>query len=297
MKESNPPVCALIVCYNPDINLLQSALESLKNQVDKIYIFNNGDPCIDLLNLSNVYILSSDTNLGIAKAQNILIKRAMEDEFNYVLFSDQDTLYPPGYITKLIEVLTDNKNALGAVPSFTTKLQTGESYFSGFTVEDDGSIKKYHGSEPINILHAISSGMIVRADIFSDLGGCDELLFIDWVDNDVCWRAYMNNHSIIGVPSAIIEHQLGDEKVKILGRNFTKRNVTRDYYIIRNSIYLAIYRYHKQPLIRNYLMKKTVHHIVFSILASKRKKASCLIAFKAFYHGVTKKLGSKELYN
>lgn len=290
-------VCAIVVCFKPNKQLLYSALNSLSDQVDFIYLFVNTEGesvYIDFYEYNNIEVHVCDENIGIASAQNKMINKAYEDGFVYVLLSDQDTLYPENYVSNLLDKMAlVSGEILGVTPAWQSlNSSLNRNRKAGVTtLTSNNKIEKYYGDQPIPIIHAISSGMLLKLELLLKLGGMNETLFIDWVDNDMCWRAYLNNYVIIGVPSVFIEHKLGDEIVSILGRSFTKRSVLRDYYIIRNALYLALFEYRGVKFIFRYLIKKTIHHIVFSFLSSDNKIKSIRFILLAFFHGLSKRLG------
>lgn len=76
---NNDSVIAIIVSFNPDINVLATNVESLKKQVDKVIVVDNfsinNEELVAQLS-REVEILSLDKNYGLAKAQNDGIREA-----------------------------------------------------------------------------------------------------------------------------------------------------------------------------------------------------------------------------
>ncbi|MCP6473409.1 glycosyltransferase, partial [Klebsiella pneumoniae] len=72
---------AIIVTYNPEIKTLKSLVELLGKQVNQIIIIdNNSNNYNELVFLeSKCHVIYNDTNLGLATAQNMGIKLAIED--------------------------------------------------------------------------------------------------------------------------------------------------------------------------------------------------------------------------
>lgn len=99
--------------------------------------------------------------------------------------------------------------------------------------------------------HVIASGMLMSREAWRVVGPFCEKLFIDWVDTEWCWRALANNMIIVQTPSVIISHELGYGQKIFAGRSVTIHNSFRNFYKIRNAIYLMLhsnysfkYRYH-----------------------------------------------------
>lgn len=54
-------------------------------------------------------------NFGIAHAPNLGIQKALEHQVEYIILSDKDTLYPEGFVQKMLPVFTENNNSIAAV--------------------------------------------------------------------------------------------------------------------------------------------------------------------------------------
>lgn len=63
-------------------------------------------------------------------------------------------------------------------------------------------------------------------------------LFIDWVDAEWGFRAGRTGFRHYIVPTAVMEHSVGEASRFIGGRAFNLHNNTRNYYIVRNATYL-----------------------------------------------------------
>jgi GT2 family glycosyltransferase len=51
--------------------------------------------------------------------------------------------------------------------------------------------------------------MLVRRELFLELGGFDETFFMEWEDLDLCWRAWLRGWGSIHVPNAWLRHRVG----------------------------------------------------------------------------------------
>jgi len=106
---------AVIVTYKPDVEILEKCVNSLANQVAKLIIVDNTPGKCQLLEnfrkMQNVEIIYLNENYGIAYAQNVGIKRVLEENIDYILLSDQDTIYPLDYIEKMFKCFQEDKVA------------------------------------------------------------------------------------------------------------------------------------------------------------------------------------------
>mgnify|MGYP001078399083 CR=1 FL=1 len=99
-------VICVLVLYNPNIDLLAKVVSAILPQVDLLWISDNS---VESLNLSSILETSSKIvykkmsgNIGIAAAQNYGINYAVEYNYNYLFYLDQDSIVPENIISKLL---------------------------------------------------------------------------------------------------------------------------------------------------------------------------------------------------
>ena len=297
MNKNKIKSCGLIVLFNPNIKLLNNVIKSLLNEVDKIFIYDNSQ--LSIRNLFNAYngefeYLHESSNIGIAAAQNKLIKLAISQNFKVALLSDQDTVYPKNYMQKMLKYLLIQNNIIALVPNRKNVNHKFTKDAGHYVFDKENKLKLIYAKEEyISVSHSIASGMILNLKYIDNTKLMNENLFIDWVDNEWCWRMVKLNFMILCIPNIIINHSLGDSSIKILNKKFVKRNSIRNYYIIRNALYLLLYSNFKKynKTINKYLFKKVVQHSLFSIVASNEKKKQFVYILRAISNAITKKLG------
>ena len=104
-------VACIIVSYNPDRGI-EKCFNSLINQVDKMFIVDNGSngDRIKILkelknsNANKVDLILNNENLGIATALNVGIKKALNEGYDWVITMDQDSKANDNMIEKMFEV-------------------------------------------------------------------------------------------------------------------------------------------------------------------------------------------------
>jgi GT2 family glycosyltransferase len=114
-------IAIIIVNWNGK-KLLGNCLESLKNQTEKnfrIILVDNGsaDESVSFVraNYPEVEIIELSENTGFAKANNIGIKRALEDgEIKYIIALNNDTKLETDFIQKIIEC-AKNRPGFGSI--------------------------------------------------------------------------------------------------------------------------------------------------------------------------------------
>ncbi|WP_321277433.1 glycosyltransferase family 2 protein [Thiomicrorhabdus indica] len=267
-----------------------------KNTPYCIVVDNGSENILELKKLCSrlkVECISLKNNLGIAGAQNIGIKKAIEAGADYVWISDQDTIYPNDFLSTMLNELKgrqDSNNIAAIGPSFYDNLKGKRYPFERFT--------PWKKSLPISnetteVSQLIASGMIIPAKAFKEIGLKNEALFIDWVDFEWCWRATFLGWKILGTGKIIIEHHLGDETVSFFGRTVTLRSPFRHYHMIRNGVYLALYSPYLKWQNRLEIFLISIRWLIAYPLLAKRDKMTHLnLCYKAFWHGLSAKLSS-----
>ena len=288
-----------MVTYIPDINVLTKAIKSIINQVDNLIVVDNTPNSIlfDLKELgchgSNLEVIFLHKNMGIATAQNIGIKKAIEDGCDFILLSDQDTYYPDNYVLTLINCFNsapDNSKIAALAPRFLDLNLQGAS--QGFVIFVNFFTKRIFPISGSHIItQAIASGLLIPVSALKTIGLMTEELFIDWVDLEWCWRANSYGYYILGCADIAIQHKLGDSSKKVGSNTYPIRSAIRHYYIVRNSIHLAQRCNCINTSMRiNLLFKAVLYLIGFSLLGKPRLK-HFYFSIKGLYHGITNKLG------
>lgn len=281
-------VISVLVTFKPNIETLNKTIKSIASQVNKIIVVNNGEEDFEFNGFDNLIFKKLDGNYGIAYAQNVGIRNAITEGADFILLSDQDTIYPENYINQFLPYLNEGKAQLYC-PIFFDNVKN---------VCSPIMIKKFKSvsfvNEPTFVQHAIASGSIIDVDCLNKVGLMDENLFIDYVDFEFCWRLTNCGYKILTVPSIIINHQLGDGTKKILYKHVTLRSDIRYFYILRNGFYLAFHCKYLSFLEKLSLLKRTISFSCGVFLLKHNFKSIRLI-LTALYDGITSKLGKKEL--
>lgn len=113
IKDKQPSVAIIIVNYNGAEDTIECVKSLNKINYDnyKIFVIENGSSKkptkeqIDYLKGQTVYIESAE-NLGFSGGNNIGIRKAIENEFDYVLLLNNDTTVEPDFLSILIDAAT-----------------------------------------------------------------------------------------------------------------------------------------------------------------------------------------------
>ena len=88
--------CAIIVTYNPDITALLELSSQLKKESDFIIVDNGTQGIASIVDSITVYekckaVICLEKNEGLARALNIGITWAQEQNYDFVFLFDQDS--------------------------------------------------------------------------------------------------------------------------------------------------------------------------------------------------------------
>ncbi len=284
-------VVAIVIIYFPSETLLEKLISSLFKQIDKIILVNNTPSKSGLkgdFRNTKSQIIQLNQNTGIAYAQNVGINKAIEEGAEYIILSDQDTIYPENYVSEMLKCFEDEKVA-AAGPMF-VDTHTGNRQF--FIVADKFRFKKiYPKSGKHEVLQLIASGTMIKVSALKEIGFMREEFFIDWVDMEWCWRAIKKGYKLIGNADVIVYHQHGENSVSFLGKEITIRKPWRYYYTIRNGIYLSVYSDLLSPYLRTLLFIKTLRNTFLYPFLTKPRLESLKYSMLGLYHGLIGKLG------
>ncbi|MCU6670152.1 glycosyltransferase family 2 protein [Enterobacteriaceae bacterium H4N4] len=291
-------VTAIVITYNPDKNKILNCIMSLIKQVDNVLVIDNGSTDCDVLNEiaePNVDIVLLNDNKGIAFAQNHGAEIALQNpQLNYLFFSDQDTIFPENSVGTLITHYEkhnlESGNKIGCCSPFFKDHRTGHIHPS-VTLDTFTSRKVIATSDSDDLFpsHVIASGMLISKHAWEAVGPFREDLFIDWVDTEWCWRAHSKGYLVVQTPSVMISHELGYGQKNFAGRNVTIHNSFRNYYKIRNALYLMVYSNYSFKY-RYHLFFHSAKNIVFEIIYSKHKLKSVGVVWKAIADAFQKKM-------
>ncbi len=244
--DANHSVAALIVTFNPDSRLLSDLINSLVLQVGCIVIIDNDSKNINdwkfLTKNEQIELIPLESNLGIAEAQNIgIIKAAEIKNITRCVIFDQDSTIPKGFINKLInaECKLRKNHKVGSVGPICRDEESANLYpiskMNGLRLD---SKFPENDQEYIDASFLISSGSLINLNVFRDVGLMNGSFFIDNVDLEWGFRACAKGYKHFAVCDVTMEHKIGNNNKKLLGKSYFVHSEFRQYYKVRNSLWM-----------------------------------------------------------
>jgi rhamnosyltransferase len=199
-------VNAVIVTYETDPIQLDRILAAVAKQCGFVLADNSEDKLLAreiaacVVHHGGQY-LSMEGNCGIGSAQNRAINAAWKQGANAVLLLDDDSMPAGDLVERLVACseLFDHATVIGAVA-----LNSGGLEIS--------NVRSDSGDFPY-CRDMMSSGTLIRRDIFERVGPFDESLFIDCVDFDWGWRAQRMGTALRLCRATAITHRLGEGRI------------------------------------------------------------------------------------
>lgn len=271
-------LAGIITLYHPDKNVL-SNIETFLNQLDILYVLDNTEnPDVStremFSEIGKVEYKAFGGNMGIAYAMNYALKAVKG--YDFLLTMDQDSYFLPGMMAKYKQKVEEQEKI---------NPQKAGVYSVNFDPRVDAVVP---GCKKIDV--AITSGSMIPVDIATKIGGFDENLFIDEVDNEFCYRVKKNGYDILEFPSIILKHSLGHQTFhQILGFHYNtfNHNALRKYYMTRNRIYVL----RKYPEIRCWYIKNIIKDVIKVVLAENDKKHKINYIIKGMKDGIINHMG------
>jgi len=192
--------------------------------------------------LPHTTILLQEKNLGFAGGNNVGIKWAIDNHFDYIYFHNNDGFVAANFLESLVEVLEKDKN-IGAAQSLMmmypeTDLinSSGNSFqYLGMGFCNNIRVKLENTNLPTVAETAYASGaaVMMRSDLLREYGFWDEDFFLYHEDIEYCLRLRLVGYKIVMVRDSVFYHKY------TFGRNKEKF-----YFIERNrwGVLLMFYK-------------------------------------------------------
>lgn len=227
-------VLAVVVSYN-GLQETKQTVDALLAQVGHVHIVDNGSSANSLAVLESlerepdVSVERLGENRGVGYALNRGVECARQMGFAWLLTMDQDSLVDGSMVRAYQMAVEQDPGRTCLSPMIS----------NGAKAEAEGGVVGY----------AITSGNLVRMDLYDQIGLYDEGFFIDCIDFDFSLRVRRAGHAVYRVSSALMGHQLGKavDIPDFLRRYYALHSPVRRYYMYRNYLYMAERYFHRFP--------------------------------------------------
>ncbi len=290
-----PKVSIVILNWNGS-NFLQQFLPALISHTTipdaEIIVADNAstDNSIEMLrqNFPSVKTILLDKNYGFAGGYNKALAQ-LNSEYFVILNSDVEVT--KGWLEPLIEFLSQHPEVAAVMP--TIRSYHKRNFFehagaSGGFIDYLGypfcrgrifdSLEEDKGqySSPTEVFWTTGACMVVRASIFKQLGGFDEIFFAHMEEIDLCWRMLWKGYNLYCIPQSIVYH--------VGGGALPSNNPFKIYLNFRNNLYLLYKNLDQQHLWKVIFMRILLDYIAAGVFLLKGNIAFVISVFKAHFH-------------
>ena len=291
------------VTYNSD-KVLQPFLSDLFAQSFhnfNLYIIDNASEdktlkILDDLNDNRVNQIRNHSNIGVAAANNIGIKKALEDKCSHILILNNDIEFSNTLFKDML-VSIKKENCSMMTPKIMYHSDKDIIWYAGGGFKKSNGYLPYHSGFNENIKnnnyqslyvdYASTCCLLIKKDVFETIGYMDEKYFVYFDDTDFLFRVKKEGvHKIYYDSKITLFHKVGS-LTKSLTKEF-ERSYRTHFFLkqnIRNHIYFlrkigSVYSY----LFCLFLFFKNNLRFLFS---SRIKKdfSTFLIINKSYFQG------------
>lgn len=189
--------------------------------------------------------IKSPTNTGFTGGNNLAIRRAMDEGFDFVFLLNPDTQVTPDFLSKLTEAVGSNKPIGAAQPRLmleqdreTVNSVGNAVHFLGFSfsVGNGEPWEKLDGQfrRPVHDVATVSgAAMLLSVEALRRVGILDDTLFAYHEDLDLSLRLRLAGYRTVLVPASVVYHHY----------EFS-RSIRKFYWMERNRlwVHLKIFR-------------------------------------------------------
>jgi GT2 family glycosyltransferase len=224
---------------------LTRCLDGLRDDAVDVVVVNNGARGPEIENAEQrdgVRVVEAGRNDGFGAGCN---RGAAATDAEVLVFLNPDTVAQPGAVAALARRLEDR--GVGVAQARLRLLRQPELLNSSGNVVHVSGLAWPGGyedpadrlTEPREIAYASGAAFAIRAELFHELGGFMEELFLYQEDLELCWRVRLRGLEIVVEPEADVLHDYVLERI----------DRRKEYYLERNRLVFVLTAYSARLLL------------------------------------------------
>lgn len=159
-----------------------------------------------------IVLIQNKKNLGFAGGNNVGIRYALKNQFDYIGLLNPDTIVEKKFLKPLLQLIKSDKKIGIVSPVLKGKKRNKTVYALGAEFNPIlGRTKHIHlNKKPIKKAEQeMVSGccMLIKREVFEEIGLLDERFFLYFEDSDFCLRARKAGYRIYVEPKSVIFHK------------------------------------------------------------------------------------------
>lgn len=213
-------IAGVVVWYNPDKESI-SNIKTYNHNIDKLYIIDNSEHLMGnpFDNDKDIEYISFGKNMGLAFALNAAVRKAMSENYDWLLTMDQDSKFSNNIIEIYKNYIVNNDCKRVAILS------------PQYNTERNHPVKN---NDIVELYWTMQSADLFNLNVMRELGLFEEKYFIDCIDYEYCLRARKYGYKILRCNEAVLNHSPAINK-RIGLFNYGYASPIRIYYQTRNA--------------------------------------------------------------
>jgi rhamnosyltransferase len=231
---------AIIVVFNPLVGHVRKLVSRLCEQGVSVLLVDNSNKPISLKKSSRIhfYYIFNNGNYGVGQALNTGMKFGLERGFENFFCFDQDSNIGAGFVDNMLGARCPG--SMVVTPQIVDQKTNVKIPFLAISRK---GLPYYHCGEDAEFKLAITSGILIDAQIIKNGNFFNEELFLDYVDLEWFFRLRFERYNVCHCTSATVFHQIGVKTIKIGKIESYAHSPSRTFYKIRNPIMLFGFRH------------------------------------------------------
>jgi len=238
------------ITYNSD-HVLRDFLDSTLKQSFQnfiIYIIDNNsqDKTFNILEEysdDRIVLIKNSENVGVAKANNQGIKLALKDGCSQVLIINNDIEFEEHLFQKMLNIQKENNCSL-VVPKMMYFDNPNHIWYAGSDfVKTKGFLPIHKGMRQkdegkfdgvFQVEYAPTCCLLVKRQVFEDVGFMDEKYFVYFDDTDFLYRVFKDSkHKLFYFSDVEFYHKVGSLTKSV--NKVKKKEYRSDFFIMQNT--------------------------------------------------------------
>jgi GT2 family glycosyltransferase len=186
----------------------------------------------------NVRLIATGKNLGFSGGNNAGIHEAIRQSAEYVWLLNNDTIPAPNALKEMVQKAEADRQigAVGSVLFYSASPDTVQDWGGGWVNVWMGhcSIACEQPKAGNGLDFLTGASMLVRTEVFSQLGLMDDRYFLYWEDVELCFRMRRHGWKLAVAPDALVLHKVNASTAK-------NRNVVDRFFTTSGLRFLAEY--------------------------------------------------------
>ena len=267
---------AIVILTWENYEEISECLDSIKSITYpnyRIIVVDNGSKDGSIERLQSEYewcqFILNEENKGFSRGNNVGISYALENDSDYVLLLNDDTVVTENFLEPLVEAM-ETYNSVAAVGGVNLYAGSEEIHNAGYIFHPWIAAKgelycEPKESEPYSVDYVQSCLVLLNPEFLEEIGLLNENYFLGMEDVDLAWKARKNGWKVLTAPDSRIQHHVGETST---------RSPFSSYHKIRNKLQFGAENLslpHRIPLYLSLLAETVYLFLLWSVTGGFNK--------------------------